>query len=200
MCEVGYSLLLESSPFHNDVKFPEYKPDEAKRLVQEAKAAGWNGRVRVLAGNDPTAVAWGQTMKTLLEVVGIAVDLDVSQTSAAVIQQVIVRKDFDIATWGAGMYSDDSDFFNLTANWSSGSRRYGFGTPEFDAALDKLRVAGTQDQKKDAYRALSDAWAKGLPAVPISTQYAGLITGRKVHGVTKSGFGLLLLDKVWMER
>jgi peptide/nickel transport system substrate-binding protein len=196
--EVGDSILLKSSPFYSDVKFPEYNLAEAKRLVQEAKAAGWDGRIRVLAAND--SATWGQTMKTLMETAGMTVDLNVSQPLAAVIQQVIVRKDFDVASWGAGMYSDDSDFFNLTANWSSASARYGFGAPDYDGALDKLRLAGTADQKKDAYKALSEAWAKGLPALPIATQYAGLVQGKKVHGVTTSAFGLLLLDKMWIEK
>jgi peptide/nickel transport system substrate-binding protein len=195
---VGGQLLDKSSQYYADVTFPDYNPTEAKRLVQEAKSAGWNGTVRVLA--DSSNAAWGITVKSLLEAVGFNVDLDTSKALSAVIPQVAANKDFEIASWGSGMDTSDADYFFTSTNFASASGRYGFKSPTFDAALDQMKLAATVDQKKAAYKALSEAWAKDLPAAPIATIYSGLVQAKNVHGVVASGGGIVLFDKAFLTK
>jgi peptide/nickel transport system substrate-binding protein len=194
---VGAQLIDKSLVYYADVPFPEYNPTEARRLVQEAKAAGWNGTLRLLT--DTTNQAWGVTIKTLLEAVGITVDLDTSKVISAIIPQVSANKDFEMASWGSGMDLSDADYFFTSGNFSS-TGRYGLRSPTFDAALDKMRLASTLDEKKAAYKALSEAWAKDMPAIPISTVFQGVVYSKNVHGLAMTGGGIVSFEKAWLQK
>ena len=196
---VGAQLLDKSLVYYADVAFPDYNPNEAKRLVQEAKAAGWNGNVRLMADSTSIGQSWGITIKTLLEAVGMTVDLDTTKTTAAIIPQVSGTKDFEIVSWGSGMDTTDADYFFTSTNFSS-TGRYGLRSPQFDAALDQLRLASTLDQKKAGYKALSEAWAKDLPAIPISTVYQGEVHSKSVQDVRQTGGGIVAFEKAWISK
>ena len=60
------SLFQKSFPWDPGVAGPKYDLELAKRLVAEAKAAGWNGSVRVLFTN--SAVLTGAVAKSELDV------------------------------------------------------------------------------------------------------------------------------------
>jgi peptide/nickel transport system substrate-binding protein len=193
---VGAQLLDKSSQYYADVKFPDYNLTEAKRLVQEAKAAGWNGAIRVLT--DSSNSAWGIAVKTMLESAGMTVNLDTSKALSAIIPQVSGNKDFEVVSWGSGMDTSDADYFFASGNFSS-TGRYGLRSAAFDAALDKLRLASTIDQKKDAYKILSEAWAKDMPAVPIATVYSGLAHSKNLHDVILSS-SIVFFEKAWIAK
>jgi peptide/nickel transport system substrate-binding protein len=196
---VGAQLLDKSLVYYSDVAFPDYNPTEARRLVQEAKAAGWNGNVRLMADSTSVGQSWGITIKTLLEAVGMTVDLDTSKTTAAIIPQVSGTKDFEIVSWGSGMDTTDADYFFTSTNFSS-TGRYGLRSPQFDAALDQMRLAATLDQKKAAYKALSEAWAKDLPAIPIATVYQGVVHAKNIHDLRQTGGGIVSFEKAWIQK
>jgi peptide/nickel transport system substrate-binding protein len=196
---VGAQLLDKSLSLYADVPFPDYNPAEARRLVQEAKTAGWNGTIKLLSDSSSVGQAWGLTIKTLLEAVGITVDLDTSKTTAAIIPQVSGTKDFEMVTWGSGMDTTDADYFFTSTNFSS-TGRYGLRSAQFDAALDQMRLAGTLDQKKAAYKALSEAWAKELPAIPIATVFQGVVHAKNIHDLRQTGGGIVSFDKAWIQK
>ena len=196
---VGAQLLDKSLVYYADVPFPDYNPAEARRLVQEAKATGWNGNVRLMADSTNVGQAWGITIKTLLEAVGMTVDLDTTKTTAAIIPQVSGTKDFEIVSWGSGMDTTDADYFFTSTNFSS-TGRYGLRSQQFDAALDQLRLAATLDQKKAGYKALSEAWAKDLPAIPIATVFQGVVHGKNIHDVRQTGGGIVSFEKAWLSK
>jgi peptide/nickel transport system substrate-binding protein len=196
---VGAQLLDKSLVYYADVPFPDYNPTEARRLVQEAKAAGWNGTVRVMADSTSIGQSWGITIKTLLEAVGMTVDLDTSKTTAAIIPQVSGTKDFEIVSWGSGMDTTDADYFFASGNFSS-TGRYGLRSQQFDAALDQMRLASTLDQKKAAYKALSEAWAKEMPAIPIATVYQGVVHAKNVQDLRLTGGGIVSFEKAWIQK
>lgn len=193
----GAQLLDESSQFYSDVTFPDYDPEAAKTLVAEAKADGWDGSVRVLA--DSSNADWGLTIKTLLEAVGFTVDLDTSKPISGIIPQVAAQKDYDIVSWSTGMDESDGDYFFTTGNFGTGGR-YGYSGTEFDAALDEMRVASNLDEKIDAYKALSEAWADGMPAAIIATVIQGLVYSEEVHGLKKTSGGIVYFDKAFLSK
>ena len=58
-------------------------PAEAAKLVQEAKAAGWNGKLTLTCNNSPAQTATATAAKTLLDAVGFDVTLDNSKARGA---------------------------------------------------------------------------------------------------------------------
>jgi ABC-type oligopeptide transport system substrate-binding subunit len=93
----------------------------------------------------------------------------------------------------------DADYFFTSTNFSS-TGRYGLRSPAFDAALDKLRLAATLDEKKAGYKALSEAWAKDLPAIPIATVYQGVVHNKNVNGLAQTGGGIVSFEKAWLAK
>ena len=68
----GESELFQSSfPWDPKVPGPSYDPETAKKLVTEAKAAGWNGTVRLLFVNTQVSRDIGLAVQTMLQTVGI---------------------------------------------------------------------------------------------------------------------------------
>jgi ABC-type transport system substrate-binding protein len=104
-----------------------------------------------------------------------------------------------MASWGSGMDTSDADYFFTSTNFSS-TGRYGLRSTGFDSALDKLRLASNLDEKKAGYKALSEAWAKDLPAIPIATIYQGVVHNKNLHGLAQTGGGIVSFEKAWLAK
>jgi peptide/nickel transport system substrate-binding protein len=117
--------------------------------VEEAKADGWNGRIRLLAGNDPVGTAWALAIEPQPRAVGMDVAVDVGGDIGQVVQKVLVQKEYDLTTWAYGLLDEsDSNYLQLLGTF--GNQRYGYGTPELIAAIDELRTADTDEKRTEA--------------------------------------------------
>ena len=99
------NALPDSAPFANGpydpkISGPKFDLVEAKRLVGVAKAAGWNGKIRLLA--NAAVPDWGIAIQTLLTAAGIEVEL-ISKPIGEIVTQVLTNKDYDLSTWAYGM-------------------------------------------------------------------------------------------------
>jgi hypothetical protein len=61
-------------------------------------------------------------------------------------------------------------------------------------------LASTLDEKKASYKALSEAWAKDLPAIPIATVYQGVVANKNIHGLAQTGGGIVSFEKAWLAK
>jgi len=195
------SLLPEDFPWNPGLEGPEYNPDEAKKLVEEAKADGWDGKIRFLAPNVPEGRETATAFSTMLQAVGIEVISDTSKDSGALTIQVIVQRDYDVATGGFG-WDDVFDRFYaaLPSTWGSAEYRYGYGSPEMDAAIDKFRTAVDDDDRTEAFAGLVELYNRDLPAVVYGSTHSSMITDHDVHGFSRGVDVLFRLDKVWKEQ
>lgn len=89
----------ESGDLYDNLRGPAYDPDVAEELVEEAKASGWNGRVRLLANNAPYRVEMAIVVAAQLEAVGFEVDVDSSKAYPEWDRQVVVDRDYDMVLW-----------------------------------------------------------------------------------------------------
>src|SRR5690606_26664866 len=120
--------LQDDFRWYPGVEGPAYDPDLAKRLVEEAKSEGWDGKVRLLYNNAPSAQAIGLAVQTMLQSVGIDAELDTSKDITQQIAQVAVQRDFDVAGFGVAISNDDGAMAAFAQNLSSTSpsNRTGF--------------------------------------------------------------------------
>src|SRR5690606_9679854 len=143
--------------------------EAAKKLVAQAKSAGWNGKVRFLGANSPFGQSLGVALQAMLSAVGMEVEVDTSKDGAAVGAQYIVNKDFDI-TWVSLTFSDDG---GLAANPSqtfastSSANRSGWKNTVADQAIKDLRAADTLDKKRAALKSLAEQFNKDVPMVTL---------------------------------
>ena len=198
--------LPDTSPFSNFVYDPKitpqkYDPTEAKRLVGVAKAAGWDGKIRLIGGNDPTNVAWTQAVAPQLTAVGMDVQASNDTDINGVVAKVLTQRDFDLANWGLAM-SDESDgnYTQLLGSLGCAAKRYGYCSPEMDAGIEALRVADTDAKKIAAYKTISEIWIRDAPALVITYIPQAVITSPKVHGIIRTAQAVTLYDKAWIAK
>ena len=142
---------------------------KAKDLVTEAKAEGWDGKVRLLYNNTPTAVNVGQAAQTMLQAAGIEAELDTTKDTPNQIAQVAVAKDFDVVGFGIAVSSDDGAMAALAQNFSSTSpsNRVGYKNPTVDQALKDLRAAATDEEKTEQFGIIATELSRDVPGLDL---------------------------------
>lgn len=197
----GNELLQKSFRWNPNVPGPKVDPARARTLVAEAKAAGWDGKLRILENNTPARSAAGLAAQTMLQAVGIDAVLDTSKDSTGQIAQVTAARDFDMAGWGFALASDDGAMWALAQNFSSTSttNRVGYKNAAVDQALKGLLVAKTDAEKTALYAEIAKAVATDVPFLPWAAVEEYVAYSPKVHGILGTNKGTVLLHDAWME-
>jgi peptide/nickel transport system substrate-binding protein len=195
------SLFQKSFPWDPGVAGPKYDLDAAKRLVNEAKAQGWNGTVRVLFTNSANDANAAVALEGMLKAAGINATVDTSKDSPAQQAVVTTAKDFDLSRWGTSIGPDDSAIWavaqNLTSN--STSNRPGFKSDKVDQAVKDLRSAKTDDEKKAAYKVVAEEYNAQLPWINFTAVETIKAFNPKVKGVVASLRNNVYFDKAWIQ-
>jgi peptide/nickel transport system substrate-binding protein len=194
-------MFTSEFPWDPKVAGPKYDLDAAKRLVQEAKAAGWNGQLSFVTVNTPQGNAVGLAIEAQLKAAGIDVRLE-SKESTLHQQQVISLKNFELTVWGTSAGPDDSALWALAQNFlsTSASNRVGFKSTIVDQALKDIRVAKTNDEKRAAYGKVAQEIAAQLPIYVFTATEEYRIYNSKVHGLAPGNKSYVFFDKAWVER
>lgn len=194
------SLYDTTFPWNPKVSLPKADPAKAKQLVTEAKAAGWDGKIRLSCTNTPQRQGTAITVQTQLTAAGFEVDmsrsnLDVNQ----VIADVITNKNYDLACWGASATPDDYAYVQLDSLFrsTSGSNRTGYKSPAMDAALAEAKKAATNDAKTAAYKKIADLIVADAPVAPIAHAEEYVTYSAKIIGARPTAAGTLDFAKAF---
>lgn len=198
----GTEMFQKSFPWDPKVPGPKFDVEQAKKLVAEAKAEGWNGTVRLLFTNSPVDANAAVALDGMLRAVGINTIVDTSKESTAEQAIVVGSKDFDLARWGTATGPDDSALWSMAQNLdsTSGANRVGFKSAAVDKALKDLRVAKNDAEKTAAYKIIAEEFNKQVPWINFSAIETIKAFSPKVHGVTGSHRQFIYFDKAWMEQ
>jgi hypothetical protein len=63
-----------------------------------------------------------------------------------------------------------------------------------------VRLAKTQQDRVAAYKKISDAWVRDMPAAVITAIPQALLFSSKLQGLIKTGEGITLFDKAWLKQ
>lgn len=197
----GTALFQSSFPWDPKVAGPKFDPARAKQLVNEAKAEGWDGTIRVVFQNSPAGQAGGLAVETMLKAVGMNVVLDTSKDSTGQQAVVLTSKDYDVSTWGAAIGPDDSAFWVLSQNLSGSLPNIpGIKSAKIDTALKNLLSASTDAEKTAQYKAIAEEVNDQLPWVTRGAVETFRVFSPKVHGVTSSVKSYTYFEKAWIEK
>ncbi|MFC7495801.1 MULTISPECIES: ABC transporter substrate-binding protein [unclassified Nocardioides] len=195
----GSTIFPEYSRWHGETEGIPYDLEEAKALVEEAKADGFDGKITYTDQSDPVSRANGLVVKASLEQVGFEVELNLQRTVADTITSVAVNQDYDVAGWGLSFREGDpfSKMFSTTDSESPAT--LGMATsPEMDAALDEFKQASEEADQlaaMDKIQQISNEQVSYLNWGPVA-EYSAFADD--VHGVIGGMNSIILLDKAWI--
>lgn len=195
----GAIVPPQSGPAFKDLRGPGQDPELAKKLVQEVKAEGWDGKIRLLADKSPTHVQESITLKAQLEAVGFTVSLtnnvDVGQLS----ERVVVKGDYDLAIFGAN-YAPEGLWARLAPRLASGSPAnfYRYGDPRMDAALKALKNATSAGEKHEAVREIQRIWNETVPAAVLASYEETTIVGDNVRGLRLTRGAIIRFENTYV--
>ncbi|MGJ3508257.1 ABC transporter substrate-binding protein [Enemella sp. A6] len=187
------------SKWHNeDAPAPEHDPEKAKKLLEEAKAEGFDGKIVLTASADPGSREQSMIMQAQLEAVGFTVENDFVRTIADITNKIYIERNYDFARSALSMEEADP-FWRLQANMHSKSptNSSGYADPEFDALVDELRTT-EGDERKDVLQRIEARLMDQMPYVILSGAPAYVAWNDHVHGIVPSNDAMLAFDKAWL--
>ena len=199
---VGNQLFQSDFRWYTDTPGPKVDAEAAKKLVTEAKTAGWDGKVRLLYNSSPAGAAIGLATQTMLQNVGMTVTLDTSKDVNGQVAQVTVLKDFDLTGWGLAIPPDDGAVWALAQNFASTSpsNRIGFKSAVVDQALKDIRQANNDDEKKAAFKKIAEVMATEVPTLPWAKIEEYIAWPSTIKGVRQTNRSGVLFDKAWIDK
>jgi peptide/nickel transport system substrate-binding protein len=197
----SHVLFGKPFPWPSTINAPKTDAAAAKKLVETVKARGWDGKLRLVCNNNsPSRVNETLAVETMLKAVGIDVAVSSVADAAAVVFQVITKRDYDMACWGLTGTPDDWSQVQIDSflRSTSASNRTGYSSTAMDANLTALRTATTDAAKSAAYTKIAEQWYADVPGVVLSSLNMRIIWSPKVHGVAGGAISTALFDKAWI--
>ncbi|MEO5838767.1 MAG: ABC transporter substrate-binding protein [Acidimicrobiales bacterium] len=189
--QLDTSLFAKTSRWSSGIAGPKYDLDLAKRLVNEVKATGWDGSIRLSCHNG--LPDWGIAVKTMLEVAGFKVTLDDNKPVADNTAAVVTKKDFDLACFGVSIL-DEEPFSAIAREYSF----TGYTTTDVAAALKAGPLASSDADKKKALDTIATAYSADVPFLSLAPAIQLIALAKNVRGATQSVNSIVFFDKAWI--
>ncbi|MEO8693324.1 MAG: ABC transporter substrate-binding protein [Acidimicrobiales bacterium] len=189
--QLDTALFAKASRWNSNIAGPKYDLDLAKKLVNEAKAAGWDGNIRLSCHNG--LPDWGIAVKTMLEVAGFKVTLDDNKPVADNTAAVVTKKDFDLACFGVSIL-DEEPFSAIAREYSF----TGYANPDVVAALKAGPLATTDADRKKALDTIATAYTADVPFLSLAPAIQLVALAKNVRGATQSVNSIVFFDKAWI--
>lgn len=201
----GGDFKTTRSLFHPDSGYwsegldeAEYDPERAAQLVEEAKADGFDGRIRVGAPETPPGPEVVIAVEGMLEAVGFEVEQMV-MPQLDIIGRV-VQGDFDVVNWGFSLGSAEA-FTQLLFNFTSTSptNRMGYGSDDMDAAVDAVLAAATPEERVEAMAEVNRIFQRDFVGFNYGSLDVGIVVAPEVKGVKQTGTVMYMFDDAYIE-
>ncbi|WP_024794717.1 ABC transporter substrate-binding protein [Tomitella biformata] len=196
----GTEMFQSWSKWHNDVPPVALNTDEATKLVNEAKADGFDGDITYFTVQTPSSQATALAIQAMLAPIGINVNIEYAASVTDVVKRLYVDKDFDIST-GSYSIADPAPFARLYSamNSESSNNIIGINDPEVDQLLTDIQTATDDDAKRAAIANLQTKVNELAPFLPLAAGVTFVPWTDNVHGTVPSLDGIMLLDQAWIK-
>ncbi|WP_155060164.1 ABC transporter substrate-binding protein [Streptomyces blattellae] len=195
----GTALINEQSILYDGLAGPEPDADRAADLVERAKAAGWDGRLKMPCQNSPEGNNVCLAMKAMAEAAGMSVTIE-QMAPQDFISTVLVDRSFDIASWSMPL-SEAEPAVRLSAAVGTGGglNPGGYSNAEMDAALAALRAAPDAADRRQALAGIQEIWNETLPSLVIAANENFIAISDAVKGVRLSQNSQIYFDSAYVD-
>ena len=193
------SIFADSSPWSTGVAVLDYDVDAAKKLLDEAKADGYDGKISYLAAADPAAQQAAVQLEAQLEAAGFDVTIDAVDNVADQTARIYVDHDFDLAQ-GATSIGNEDPYGALSEVLFSQSptNSSGYVSEEMDGLLREFQaVADDPAAGLDALSAVEELFQNDVPAVIINPAGNFVVMQEGVGGIKPNTQTIQLFDDAW---
>jgi peptide/nickel transport system substrate-binding protein len=194
----GTEIFQKDSRFFNNTPGTPVDAARAKALVEEVKKEGkWDGSIRLNCHNGNPQ--WGPTMQALLEQAGFKVNRKDDYDVGALIQDIQIKKDYDLACWGFNVYEDDP-FINLSQNLlsTSAGNWMGYANPQVDTLLNQAVTAKDDAARKGIYDQIAKIWNEDVPSVVFQATPEYVSWRKEINGIRINVTNSAMFDKAWI--
>lgn len=187
-------LFTEDSRWHSDASVGhETDPEQAKALLEEAMADGYDGRIRFLGTTEPIAM----TVKAQLESIGFTVDVTIQRNVTDVIT-LVMSGDYDIAAWAINIREFDPYPKLAATQHSTGTQVYGMYTDEEgDQLIDELKGADA-DEAAEILARIEQRYYENVPFLSLGPYTEVTAWNSNVHGVEGAANSMVGFAGAWL--
>ncbi|MGJ3507999.1 ABC transporter substrate-binding protein [Enemella sp. A6] len=191
-------LFADYSKWYNEsVPEIEYNPEEAKKLLEEAKADGYSGKVHYIDGQDEASRDTALAVQAQLEAVGFEVETELLRTAADQITRALAG-DYEVMAWGVSIREFDPYSKMNAAMHSEGTQVYGMPTsPEMDELLDKLKAA-EPDEAKAVMAEIETLYVETVPFITWAPFAEATFWADNVGGVEGAANSMVSFKKAYV--
>jgi peptide/nickel transport system substrate-binding protein len=185
----------DSKLYSSGIKSLPHDPERAKAALQEAKAAGYNGQLKILCTQSPPGPDLCIAAEAMLQAVGFETTQEILPQNDQIGR--VATGDYDIAQYGYNV-SASTTFPQLQQNLNSQSpsNRTKYADPAMDAALAELAVADTDAKQKAAVQKINNLYVDNSHSFVFGASEEGFVFGKSVSGIAQTIATTYFLDQV----
>lgn len=188
-------LIHPESAWYNGIEGPQYDPELAADLVEEVKAEGWDGTIRIACHDG--LPAWGTAVGAMLEAVGFSPVIEDQRDIQANIGAIIVQKDFDLACWGLTI-ADEAPLFALNRDFNPALNGLGgnFGGYESEAVAELLARAPSAgpEETQEIVDGIAAAYTEDVPHLSLQATSDFILLHPDLEGAKLTVGSVVLFD------
>ena len=193
------AIYPEYSRWHTDVESLPYDPEQATKLLEQAKADGFDGLVTYTDGQDPSSRAAALAVKASLEAVGFTVGLDMLRSVDDQVRKVEVEQNYDVAGYGMSWREAGPYVQMFSTLHSQGTDTVGMATgPDMDGLIAEFQKAATEGEKREIMDRIQAKWNELVPALVFGPTPTFVAWPDRIHGVDSNWRSVVLLDDAWV--
>lgn len=195
------NLMAGFSTWDTGVEPVKTDLEAAKKLLAEAKADGFDGKLTYLGQSDASSKAGAVAIKAMLEAAGFEIELDLVNTVAEQVKRIYVDGDFDLAL-GSTSISDADPYSRLFVSLHSASLsnpgRY--SNPKMDELLSELKGKASPEEGKEVLAKIEKLWKKDVPYISMAGGAFFEVWAKNVHGIQPTAETAVLFDDAWISK
>jgi peptide/nickel transport system substrate-binding protein len=195
------AFIADGTPtLFDGVEGPASDPERAQQLVEDAKAKGWSGAIRLVADNSSTRISEAIAIEAQLEAVGFDVQLDTSLGLPELISRVAVDRDYDLAIWGPNYTTEGLwSLMNRQLKSGSPSNYYGYSDERLDTELTALRRAETDEETRAIVARMQEVFIDNPFIANIAAYEEDNVHSPNIGGLILNRASVLRYDKAFVE-